>query len=331
MNENILITGGFGYIGRHTTIELLENGYNVIVIDSKKLDELEEINNKIYSLTGNKAKLYSMRITNHEDIRIVFEKFAIDIVIHFAGIKSVSEFYLAPIESSYKEQSLINNLLKVMKEFDVSRIIYPSSILVYSAKNKMPLTEDSSLNNDNPYSQCKIHIEKILSKLSSSDKKWNIMILRYSNTIGIHQSGVIDGYVPEKPNNLSSEIMSFINENNKNIKIYGNDFETKDGTCERDYIHVVDVAKSNLAAVKYLLSNSLEAPILLNISGGRPYSVIEVINEFERVFKRTINFEIKPKRPSDVSCSFSDNKLAKAIIDWEPKSNLNDIIKSFIQ
>jgi len=329
MKKNILITGGFGYIGRHTTIELLKSGYNVIVIDSKKKEVLEEINNKIFKLTGEQAELYSLIITCEQDITEVFKKFDIDVVIHFAGIKSVSEFYLSPFESKNKELSLISNLLNVMKQFNVKKIIYPSSILVYSANNKMPLTETSQLNTDNPYSHCKIQIEKTLHKLSALDKKWNIMILRYSNTIGMHQSGIIGGYVPEKPNNLPSAIMSFLDNDRNSIKIFGNDFDTRDGTCERDYIHIVDVAKSNLAAVNYLLLNDLEKPISLNISRGQPYSVMEVINEFEKVFSRTIDYEISPKRSSDVSCSYSDNNLAKQVINWEPESNLNDIVNSF--
>ena len=331
MKKYILITGGFGYIGRHTVIELLQNGYNVIVIDSQNIEVLEEINNKIFQLTDKKAELYSLRISCEEDILPIFKKFDVEIVIHFAGIKSVSEFYLSPTDSINKEKSLIFNLLNVMKEFNVNKIIYPSSILVYSANNEMPLKETSQLNYDNPYSKCKVQIEEILNKLSASDKKWDIMILRYSNTLGMHQSGIIGGYAPKKPNNLSSSIMSFLSGEENNVKIFGNDFETHDGTCERDYIHIIDVAKSNVAAVNYLLLNNVKKPIILNISGGRPYSVIEVINEFELVFKKAIKCEIIPKRPSDLSCSYSDNSLAKKIIKWEPESTLNDIVKSFIQ
>ena len=331
MSKNILLTGGFGFIGRHTTIELLKKGYNVIVIDSNKIEILEDINNKIYQLTGKKASLNSFRINSEEDLRVIFKKNKIDAVIHFAGIKSVSEFYLFPFESMNKELTLIKNVLNVMKEFNVNNIIYPSSILVYSAVNKMPLTENSELNKDNPYSKCKIQIENILNELSALDKKWNILILRYSNTIGNHQSGLIDGYVPEKPNNLTSAIMSFFDNDKNKLRLFGNDFDTKDGTCERDYIHIVDVAKSNLAAVNFLFNNNLEKPLVLNISSGKPHSVIEVIQEFEKVFSKTIDYEIFPKRDSDVSCSYSDNSLARQVLNWDPKSTLNDTILSFIR
>lgn len=331
MLETVLITGGFGYIGRHTCIELLRSGYKVVVVDNKKMEALEETNNKIFKLTGKKATLNSLKINCKEDLRDIFNDFDIDSVIHFAGIKSVSDFYSHPLESVDKELSLINDILTVMKEFNVKKIIYPSSILVYSGDNKLPLTETSNLNSCNPYSRCKIFIEDLLYDLSVSDNSWNIVILRYSNTIGMHQSGIIDGYTPEKPNNLTSTIMAFLAKKINKIKLYGNDFNTKDGTCERDYIHVIDVAKANLSCVKYVIKKNIEKPLVLNISSGKPYSVIEVIQEFENVFGSKISYEIMPHRSSDVSCSYSDNSLAKKMIEWEPESKLNDIVKSFIQ
>ena len=331
MLKTILITGGFGYIGRHTCIELLRSGFKVIVIDNKKIEVLEEINNKIFKLTGKKAILNSNKINSEEDVRVIFNNFKIDAVIHFAGIKSVSEFYSFPLESMNKELSLVSNILTVMKEFNVKKIIYPSSILVYSGDNKMPLLETSKLNRANPYSKCKIFIEDLLRDLLISDNSWDIVILRYSNTIGMHQSGIIDGYTPKKPNNLTSTIMAFLDKKINKIKLYGNDFDTKDGTCERDYIHVTDVAEANLSCVKYILINNIEKPLVLNISSGKPYSVIEVMQEFENVFGSAISYEIKPHRSSDVSCSYSDSSLAKKIIKWEPESTLNDIVKSFIQ
>jgi len=330
MLGTILITGGFGYIGRHTCIDLLRDGYTVVVIDSKKIEVLEEINNQIFKVTGKKAILNSLRINSKEDLRIIFNNFNVDVVIHFAGIKSVSDFYTHPLESMNNELSLISNILAVMNEYNVKKIIYPSSILVYSGVNKMPLTEASELNRINPYSKCKIFIEDLLNDLYDSDDSWNIIILRYSNTIGMHQSGIIDGYVPEKPNNLTSCIMAFFAHEINSVQLYGDDFDTKDGTCERDYIHVVDVARANLSSVNYVIKENIKKPLVLNISSGRHHSVIEVICEFEDVFGSKISYEIMPHRSSDVSCSYSDNSLAKKIIRWEPESKLNDIVKSFI-
>ena len=330
MLGTILITGGFGYIGRHTCISLLQDGYKVVVVDTKKIEILEEINNQIYKVTGEKAILNSLRINSKEDLRNIFNKYNIDVVIHLAGVKSVSDFYMYPLESMDKEILLISNILAVMNEFNIKKIIYPSSILVYSGVNKMPLTERSKLNRINPYSKCKIFIEDLLHDLNDSDDSWNIIILRYSNTIGIHQSGVIDGYTPEKPNNLTSCIMAFFANEISSVKLYGNNFDTKDGTCERDYIHVVDVANANLSSVNYLINENIKRPLILNISSGKNHSVIEVISEFEDAFNRNINYEIMPRRSSDVSCSYSNNSLAKKIIEWEPKSELNDIVKSFI-
>jgi len=331
MSETILITGGFGYIGRHTCIELLRSGYNVVIVDNKKMEDLEEINNNIFKISGKKAILNSNKINSEEDIRAIFSNFNIDAVIHFAGIKSVFDFYSHPLESMNKELSLVGNLLTVMKEFNIKKIIYPSSIMVYSSNNKMPLHESSKLNRVNPYSKCKIYIEDLLHDLSLSDNSWNIVILRYSNTIGMDPSGLIDGYAPKEPNNLSSAIMAFYANKINKIKLFGNDFDTKDGTCERDYIHITDVAKANLESIKYVNKINIEKPLLLNISSGKVYSVFEVMQEFENIFDRVINYEIMPHRPSDVSCSYSDNSNAKKIIGWEPESSLNDIVKSFMR
>ncbi len=330
MLGTILITGGFGYIGRHTCINLLKEGYKVVVIDSKKIEALEEINNQIFKVTGKKAILHSLRINSKEDLRIIFNNYDIDVVIHFAGVKSVSDFYMYPLENMNKELLLINNILAVMNEFNVKKIIYPSSILVYSGVSKMPLTENSELNRINPYSKCKIFIEDLLNDFYNSDDNWNIIILRYSNTIGMHQSGLIDGYTPKKSNNLTSCIMDFFANEINLVQLYGDDFDTKDGTCERDYIHVVDVARANLSSVNYIIKENIKKPLVLNISSGKNYSVIKVINEFEHVFESKIDYEVMPRRTSDVSCSYSDNSLAKKIIKWEPKFNLNDIVKSFI-
>ena len=331
MSETILITGGFGYIGRHTCIELLRSGYNVVIVDNKKMEDLEEINNNIFKISGKKAILNSNKINSEEDIRAIFNNFNIDAVIHFAGIKSVFDFYSHPLESMNKELSLVGNLLTVMKEFNIKKIIYPSSIMVYSSNNKMPLHESSKLNRVNPYSKCKIYIEDLLHDLSLSDNSWNIIILRYSNTVGSHQSRLIDGYIPENPTNLTSCLMAYFANEINTVKIFGNNFDTKDGTCERDFIHVVDVANANLASIKYVINENLKRPLILNISSGKNHSVFEVISEFEDVFNRNINYEIMPRRSSDVSCSYSDNSRAKKIIEWEPQSNLNDIVKSFMR
>jgi UDP-glucose 4-epimerase len=330
MLETILITGGFGYIGRHTCIDLLLDGFKVIIVDSKKIESLEKINNQIFKLTGKKAILYSLRINSKEDLKEIFNSFNIDVVIHCAGIKSVSNFYTQPLETINNELSLICNMLAVMNEFNVKKIIYPSSILVYSGDNEMPLKETSDLNKINPYSKCKIYIEDLLNDLYESDDSWNIIILRYSNTIGMHQSGIIDGYVPKKPDNLTSNIMAFLDQKINSVKLYGDDFDTKDGTCERDYIHIADVARANRACVNYLIKTNLEKPLVLNISSGKPHSVFEVIQEFEDAFGSKIKYEIMPRRPSDVSCSYSGNNLAKKTIQWEPEFKLSDIVNSFI-
>jgi len=330
MLGTILITAGFGYIGRHTCINLLRDGYRVIVVDSKKINALEEINNQIFKVTGKKAILISLRINSKEELRSIFNKFNVDVVIHCAASKTVSNFYTQPLETIDKEILLINNLLGVMNEFNIKKIIFPSSILVYSEVNKMPLTEASELNKTNPYSKCKIFIEDILSDLYDSDNSWNIIILRYSNTVGSHQSRLIDGYIPENPTNLTSCLMAYFANEINTVKIFGNNFDTKDGTCERDYIHIADVANANLMSVNYIIKENIQKPLILNISTGSNYSVLEVISEFEVVFDSNINYEIMPPRSSDAGCSYSDNSLAKKTIKWEPKFNLNDIVKSFI-
>jgi UDP-glucose 4-epimerase len=327
MSKVVFIPGGFGYIGKHTCIELLNNGYIVIVADNKPIEQLNSINNNIEKITSKKVIIVNTKIDTKEKIRSIFNTFSIDIVIHLAGIKTAMSFYSTPVQSYKKELTLTMNLLLVMDEFKIKNIIFPSSILVYSSDNSMPLTEISKLNITNPYARNKIFIEGLLNDLYLSDNEWNIVILRYSNTVGVHNSGLIKGHTPKVPNNLTSSIMAVLSNKTKEVKVFGDNFNTEDGTAQRDFTHVVDVAKATQRSANYIMQDKLDNVCILNISSGKSHSVLEVIKSFEDITNEKISYKIFPARKSDIPISYSDNSLAKKILNWTPQFDLNDICK----
>ena len=323
---NILVTGGIGYIGSHTIIELLKKNHNVIVIDNLSNSNIK-IKLLIEEISGKKVKLYKYDLRNYDDICKVFREENIDMVIHFAALKSVSESVEKPLE--YYDNNIVGtiNLLQIMKKFFVKKIVFSSSATVYSDDNRMPVKENDALKSSNPYGNGKIMIENILNDIYISDNDWDIIILRYFNPVGAHESGKIGELPVGIPNNLMPYISEVAFGELEYVRVFGNDYNTKDGTGVRDYIHVVDLAKGHVAAVNKLVDNiGLK---IYNLGTGKGYSVLEVIEAFKKATNREIKYKILGRRPGDIPISYADSNKAKEELCWEAKKDLQDMCKDF--
>ncbi len=325
MPKMVMITGGGGYIGAHACIELLNNDYEVIIADNKPLSKLNILNRKIYKITGKYALLEKINFNSKKKIKELFSKFNIDLVIHLAGIKQVSHFYSNPLESFQNDLLITVNLLSIMEEYQVKKIIFASSVLVYDNDNQMPLTETSKVSLVSPYARCKVFTETLLSDLYQKNDGWNYIVLRFFNTVGIHTSGLIDEFSNHKPNNLFNSIVMALKNLEFKIKIFGNNYNTKDGSCERDFIHVSDVANGICLSADSLLNKLSKTPLILNLCSGQKYSVFEILSAFEKTFQQKINYEIIQDRIGDVAVSYGDNNLAKKQLGWQPMFNIDDV------
>jgi UDP-glucose 4-epimerase len=325
-DKTVLVVGGFGYIGTHVCIELLEADYNVIVVDSKPMEELILVNENIHKVIGKKVTLVSKKASSLNDFRNIFSNFNVDAVIHLAGIKSSIDFYQNPLKSYQLDLFITINLFIVMKEFGVRNILFASSVLVYAAQEG-ELRESSDTSTNNPYSRCKLFIEGLLNDLHRSDNSWNILILRYFNTAGVHNSGLISDDLLDKPSNLISSILFSLKHKKHNVVVFGDNFSTIDGSCERDYVHVVDIAKGTQLGTDLLLSKRLKRPTIINLSSGKKYSIFSIIKTFEHNTQRKIDYKIQGKRGLDVATSCGDNTLGKMLLNWSPKYDMKDICR----
>ena len=329
----VLITGGAGFIGSHTSLLLLENGYKVIILDSfinsypksiKRIQEILKLKNYKFQ---NQISVYKGCLTNKDFISKVFsdaEKkgFNIEAVIHFAGLKSVEDSIRNPI--AYYEQNVMSiiNLLIVMKKFDCRTIVFSSSATIYKSQGNNLLNEECELEAINPYAQTKIIIERLLSDLYRSDKNWRIMNLRYFNPIGAHSSGLIGESPKGLNNNLFPSIIEVAYKKNNPLKIFGNNWPTKDGTCIRDYIHVMDVAEGHIKALEFLLDDE---PNLYNINlgTGKGTSVLELIKIFENINNVKLDYVFSERRLGDLPFLVADNKYAMKLLNWKPLRSLD--------
>lgn len=319
---NILVTGGAGYIGSHTCVELLQTGYNVIVIDNFSNSKREVIN-RIQSITGKKLTVYASDLLNKEAIESVFKENEIDAVIHFAGLKAVGESVLQPLR--YYRTNLLSTiyLCEVMEQYNVPRLVFSSSATVYGNQETMPLTESLPTEATNPYGRTKLMIEEILKDVYASNKKWSVALLRYFNPIGAHSSGLIG----EDPNGIPNNLVPYITQvaigKLKELNVFGNDYPTRDGTGVRDYIHVVDLAKGHVKALqKVLQSTGVEA---YNLGTGVGYSVLDMIKSFEQVIGRPIQYKIVDRRPGDIAISYAEVSKANTELKWTAEKGLNDM------
>jgi UDP-glucose 4-epimerase len=315
----ILVTGGTGYIGSHTVIELVKAGYEIVVLDNLSNSKIEALN-RIKLITGKDVKFYQVDLLDKEGLEKVFSENDITDVIHFAGLKAVGESVSIPLK--YYQNNITGTiyLLEAMKKFGVKNIVFSSSATVYGVPETVPLREDSPLGATNPYGRTKLFIEYILKDQNRADPSLNVAILRYFNPIGAHESGLIG----EDPNGIPNNLMPYITQvaigKLAKLKVYGNDYPTHDGTGVRDYIHVVDLATGHIAALKKLAANP--GVVIYNLGTGRGYSVLDVVNAFSQVIGRPIPYEFAPRRPGDVAVTYADVALAKKELGWEAKFDL---------
>ena len=318
----VLVTGGLGYIGSHTVIELIEEGFEPIVIDNLSNSKLE-VKDKIEKITGKKLKVYIEDVCNEESLDKIMTENNITDVIHFAGYKAVGESVAKPI--MYYENNLLStiSLLKQMKKHHVKNIIFSSSATVYGQPEKLPITEDSKVGGTtNPYGTTQLMIEKILSDVYKSDNEMNITILRYFNPVGGHVSGLLGESPNGIPNNLMPYIVRVAVGKLECLSVFGNDYDTKDGTGVRDYIHVVDLAKGHIAAIKHM--NGLR---YYNLGTGTGYSVLELVNAFEKVNNLKVNYKIVERRPGDIASCYADPSKALKGLNWKAEKTLEDMMK----
>ncbi|AUG58586.1 UDP-glucose 4-epimerase GalE [Acetivibrio saccincola] len=321
---SILITGGAGYIGSHTCVELLNTGYDVVVVDNLSNSKPESLK-RIQEITGKSLKFYNVDILNKEKLEEVFNENEIEAVIHFAGLKAVGESVELPI--SYYHNNITGTLIlcEVMKKHNVKKIVFSSSATVYGMNNKSPLTEDLPLSATNPYGWTKLMIEQILRDIYISDKEWSVSILRYFNPIGAHESGKIG----EDPNGIPNNLMPYITQvaigKMDKLNIFGNDYDTHDGTGVRDYIHVVDLAKGHLKALNKILDTT--GIDTYNLGTGIGYSVLDVVKSFEKATGIKIPYKITNRRPGDIAICYADPTKAYNELGWKVEKNLEDMCR----
>jgi UDP-glucose 4-epimerase len=319
---NILVTGGAGYIGSHTCVELLENGFGVVVVDNLCNSEEESLR-RVEKITGKTLKLYEGDIRDAILLGKIFDENKIDAVIHFAGLKAVGESVTIPLK--YYQNNLVGTfvLLEAMKSADVKNIIFSSSATVYGNPSSVPVRKDIPLSATSPYGGTKLMIEQILQNLYTADKSLSVTLLRYFNPIGAHKSGLIGEFPRGIPNNLMPYITQVATGKLKMLRVYGNDYLTKDGTGVRDYIHVVDLAKGHVAALKNSQSNS--GVFIYNLGTGIDYSVLEVVAAFEKASGKKIPFEIVPCRLGDISEFYADVTKAYDELGWKTKLGIDEM------
>ena len=321
----ILVTGGAGYIGTHTDVELLNKGYDVVCVDNysnsspKALDRVEEI-------TGKTVKRYEGDVRDEALMDRIFTENDIDWVIHFASLKSVGESVAKPIE--YYDNNLNSTivLLKAMRAHDVKKVIFSSSATVYGTPKELPLTEESQIGGTtNPYGTTKFFEEQILRDVHVADDSWTVVILRYFNPVGAHESGLIGEDTKGIPANLTPYIAKVALGELKEVQVFGDDYDTPDGTGVRDYIHVVDLAKGHVAVI-----DKVEGPgvFTYNLGTGHGYSVLEVIKAYEKAAGHAIPFAIKPRRPGDIAACYADSSKAERELGWKAELGIDDMAAS---
>lgn len=318
----ILVTGGTGYIGSHTCVELLNVGYDVVIMDNL-YNSSEEVLKRIEKITGKKVKFYKVDLLNKEGIRTIFKENTIDAVIHFAGYKAVGESVQIPL--TYYQNNIAGslNLYEVMNEYNVKRIVFSSSACVYGAPKSVPIKEDFEIHTTNPYGATKVMNEMILQDVYTSDNDWGVLLLRYFNPIGAHKSGLL-GEVPNGiPNNLVPYIARVANGQLEYLRVWGDDYPTLDGTGVRDYIHVVDLAKGHIKAVEYALSHKGVEKI--NLGTGKGYSVLEVLHAYEHACGKKLAYKIMDRRPGDIAECYADTKKAEKVLGWKAQYGIEEM------
>lgn len=324
MTQTILVTGGAGYIGTHTVIQLLEAGHEVIVLDNLSNSSREALN-RVEAMTGKEVIFYLGDILDRALLEQIFLTHTIDAVIHFAGLKAVGESVKEPLR--YYENNVVGTtvLLEVMQAFDVKRIVFSSSATVYGMPERTPIDESFPLSATNPYGRSKLMIEDILRDMAVADSEWSIALLRYFNPIGAHPSGKIGEDPFDVPNNLMPYITQVAVGKLNELSVFGNDYDTPDGTGVRDYIHVVDLAEGHLQALDYVMDKTgVEA---FNLGTGTGYSVLDLVRAFEQESGKSVPYNVTDRRPGDIATCFADPTKSKQLLGFEAKHDIRDMCR----
>ena len=324
MSETILVTGGAGYVGSHACVELLEAGYQVVVVDNLSNSRSDSLS-RVEELTGRSIQFHLADLCNAEAVDLLFKQEKISAVIHFAGFKAVGESTEIPLKYYQNNVGGTANLLESMNKCGVKDIVFSSSCTVYGAPETLPLSEDSPLQAVNPYGQTKLTIEHMLKDLAASDPEWNISILRYFNPVGAHPSGEIGEDPLGIPNNLMPYVTKVAVGEFEELSVWGDDYDTPDGTCIRDYIHVVDLAKGHINALKKLNDNP--GLMIHNLGTGKGYSVLEVVKGFESATGKTIPYRIAGRRAGDAPAVYGDVALAEKELEWKARHGIEDMCR----
>lgn len=318
----IFVTGGLGYIGSHTTVELLNNGYEVIIADNLYNSNLVVLE-KIEKITGRKPKFYKVDLLDEKSVETIFKENDIDATIHFAAYKAVGESCIIPIEYYHNNITSTLVVLKMMKKYNVKKFVFSSSATVYGDAEFMPVKEEALLSATNPYGRTKLIIEDMLEDIYKSDNFWNIAILRYFNPVGAHKSGEIGENPKGIPNNLMPYITKVAIGELKELSIFGNDYNTPDGTGVRDYIHVVDLAKGHIKALEKLNTNS--GLVIYNLGTGKGYSVLDLVNEFSKASGKEIPYKIVGRRKGDIAICYADPSKANNELGWNAEKSIEEM------
>lgn len=321
----VLVTGGMGYIGSHTCVELLQQGMDVVIIDNL-VNSSAEAGKRIEKITGKSVTFYEADVRNREKLDEIFEKHSIDCVIHFAGLKAVGESVEMPLEYYDNNLGSTITLCEAMRDHGVKNIIFSSSATVYDGDNEMPLYETSRTGHcTNPYGWTKFMCEQILRDYVKADPQWAVVLLRYFNPVGAHESGLIGEDPKGIPNNLMPYISQTAIGKFEYLRVFGNDYDTPDGTGVRDYIHVVDLAKGHVAAIAYMEKNRGES--VFNLGTGVGYSVLDMVHAFENANKIKIPYRITSRRPGDLAVSYCCPDKSARVLGWKAALNLEDMCR----
>ena len=317
----ILVTGGAGFIASHTNIELLNAGYDVIVMDNLCNSSKESVA-RVEQITGKKVKFYEADMRNVEDLEKIFSENVIDVIIHFAGLKAVGESCVKPFEYYENNISGTLNIISMMRKYNVKKMVFSSSATVYGDPEVIPITEECKVGGvTNPYGQTKLMLEQILTDIQKADPDFDIALLRYFNPIGAHESGLIGEAPNGIPNNLLPYVAKVAAGVLDKVNVFGDDYDTPDGTGVRDYIHVVDLAKGHVCAVKRLLEHP--GLVIYNLGTGVGYSVLDIIHNFEKACGKKIPYVIAPRRPGDIATCYSDPSKAERELGWKAQYGID--------
>lgn len=326
--SSILVTGGTGYIGSHTVVALIEAGYNPVIVDNL-INSKAIVLKRITKITGKKPPFYKIDLRDTAALDKVFHKHPIASVIHFAGLKAVGESVAEPLR--YYENNILSSisLFFVMAKHNIKKIIFSSSAAVYGEASIIPIKEDAPMRPTNPYASTKLIIENILHDIYIADPAWRVILLRYFNPVGAHQSGLIGEDPQGIPNNLMPYISQVAVGRRKLISVFGKDYPTKDGTGVRDYIHIMDLAEGHIAALKKTekttSGKTKQKPLIINLGTGRGYTVLEMINAFAKASNKKIPHKITKRRPGDIAACYADTTLARKLLGWKTKRGLADM------